>query len=133
MTLHARIAAQDMNGTALYRDFVSTAGKALDPWLPPFDASAITPALARSARVDDALVSALVDANRALGVDAAVIRTLAGLADGSSRAVVTGQQPGVAGGPLMSLYKAAAAIALARGMETRDRRPCVPVFWLGTD
>ena len=133
MTLLARIGTQDINGTALYRDFVSSSGKALEPWLAPFGADTLKTAIGSGARVDGALVSSLRAANQALGVNAAVIGKLAGLADGSARVVVTGQQPGVAGGPLMSLHKAAAAIALARRTEAESGRACVPVFWLGSD
>jgi bacillithiol synthase len=133
MTVHARIPAHEVNGTALHRDFVSSSGALLQPWLPAFGATACVNALQRGARIDAALVAAIQADNRALGVDAAMLEKLSGLADGSVRAVVTGQQPGVAGGPLMSLHKAAAAIALARRIETASGHPCVPLFWLGAD
>ncbi len=44
--------------------------------------------------------------------------------------VVTGQQPGFLGGPLYVLYKALTSIALARWVEERYGRACVPVFWV---
>src|SRR5512134_1706757 len=99
MTVHARIPAQESNGTALYREFVSSSGASLAPWLPPFGADACVRAARREARVDAALVSSLRARNQALGVDAGLCARLDGLAGGSVRAVVTGQQPGVAGGP----------------------------------
>jgi hypothetical protein len=132
VTIHARIAAQEMNGTPLYRDFVSTAGASLERWLPRFDAQSCREHAARPARVDSGLAAVLGERNRDWGVSGAVLAALPGLGDGSVRAVVTGQQPGVAGGPLMSLHKAAAAIALARRIGERGR-PCVPLFWLGAD
>lgn len=46
--------------------------------------------------------------------------------------VVTGQQPGYFGGPLLTLYKIATAIVLARDL-TAQGRPTVPVFWSGDD
>jgi hypothetical protein len=46
--------------------------------------------------------------------------------------VVTGQQPGYLGGPLLTLYKIATAVALA-AQRTREGRPTVPVFWSGDD
>jgi len=46
--------------------------------------------------------------------------------------VVTGQQPGFLGGPLLTLYKIATAIALAR-QRTAAGQPTVPVFWSGDD
>jgi len=56
----------------------------------------------------------------------------AALAAGEARVVVTGQQPGFAGGPLLTVLKIATACALAR-RETARGRPTVPVFWLGDD
>lgn len=51
---------------------------------------------------------------------------------GGPRVVVTGQQPGYLGGPLLTLYKIATAIVLAR-KQTSAGRPTVPVFWSGDD
>lgn len=46
--------------------------------------------------------------------------------------VVTGQQPGFLGGPLLTLFKIATTIALARRRTTAGQ-PTVPVFWSGDD
>lgn len=47
-------------------------------------------------------------------------------------AVVTGQQVGIFGGPLFSIYKALTAIKLA-DQATQAGVDCVPVFWLATE
>ncbi len=47
--------------------------------------------------------------------------------------VTTGQQPGLFGGPLYSLYKALTAIRLAQALEARLRRPVLPVFWIASE
>ncbi len=57
---------------------------------------------------------------------------LQALRRGAAGVVVTGQQPGFLGGPLLTLYKVATAVALAQA-RTADGRPTAPVFWLGDD
>ncbi len=52
------------------------------------------------------------------------------LAGGRACCVVTGQQAGLFGGPLYTIYKAASAIADAHALEAETSVPCVPVFWL---
>ena len=48
-------------------------------------------------------------------------------------AVCTGQQTGLFGGPLFTLYKAFTAITLAARLEQTLRRPVVPVFWMASE
>ena len=48
-------------------------------------------------------------------------------------AVVTGQQAGLFGGPLYTLYKTASAVANARALAAETGTPCVPVFWLQSE
>ncbi len=47
--------------------------------------------------------------------------------------VLAGQQPVLAGGPLLVPHKTATAIALARTLERHWQRPVVPVFLLATE
>ena len=47
--------------------------------------------------------------------------------------VVTGQQPGALGGPLLALYKASTAVAVAAVLENALSRPFVPLYWCGGD
>ncbi len=54
------------------------------------------------------------------------------LAQPGTLAVVTGQQVGIAGGPLLTLYKALTAIAVARKLERESGVRTVPVFWMAT-
>jgi bacillithiol synthase len=83
--------------------------------------------LARQARVADALEKQ----NRAWGAAEATLRNIQRLRDGAF-AVVTGQQVGLFGGPLMSLFKAASVLALAEQVQKRGV-DCVPVFWMATE
>ena len=47
--------------------------------------------------------------------------------------VTTGQQPGLFGGPLYSLYKALTAVKLAGDLERVLARPVMPLFWIASD
>ena len=47
--------------------------------------------------------------------------------------VITGQQPGLFGGPLYALYKGFTAAALARRLEAVTGRPVLPVFWVASE
>jgi bacillithiol synthase len=58
---------------------------------------------------------------------------LARFVEAEGLAVTTGQQPGLFGGPLYSLYKALTAAALARRLEGRLGVPVIPVFWVASE
>lgn len=47
--------------------------------------------------------------------------------------VTTGQQPGLFGGPLYSIFKAVTALRLAERLEVELGRPVLPVFWVASD
>ena len=47
--------------------------------------------------------------------------------------VTTGQQPGLFGGPLYSLYKGLTAIRLAERLEALLKRPVLPIFWVASE
>ena len=53
------------------------------------------------------------------------------LADPRTRVVITGQQPGLYGGPLLSLTKMAAAVRFAETLEEQGT-PAVAIFWVAT-
>lgn len=55
------------------------------------------------------------------------------LAHSDSLAIVTGQQLGVYGGPLFTIYKTISTILLAKEWEKKLSRPVVPVFWLADE
>jgi bacillithiol synthase len=69
--------------------------------------------------------------NRAWGASDAVLRNIQRLREGA-HAVVTGQQVGLFGGPLLAFLKVASALALAQQIE-RSGVPCVPVFWMASE
>ena len=77
------------------------------------------------------LARALQVANAAYGHPAA--ETLAErLSDPATRVVVTGQQPGLYGGPLYAFAKMAAAVQWAAAIEAAGE-PAVAVYWVATE
>ena len=71
--------------------------------------------------------------NHRWGAGEAVERNLAALAQKGSVAVVTGQQVGIFGGPLFTLYKALTCLKLAESLSARLGKAVVPIFWLAAD
>lgn len=53
--------------------------------------------------------------------------------DGGGYVVTTGQQPGLFGGPLYSLYKAITALVLAERLQEALGAPVVPLFWTASE
>ena len=77
-------------------------------------------------------ISAILERqNRSWGASAAVMNNIERLRAGAM-AVVTGQQVGLFGGPVFSIYKALTAVKLAE-VATQSGVECVPIFWLATE
>jgi bacillithiol biosynthesis cysteine-adding enzyme BshC len=101
-----------------------------------FDLDALVAAAGRAAafpgRDRQALAAALRSQQEARGAAAA-----AAIADTFAHpravAIVTGQQPGLFGGPRFVLYKALGAMVLAEALAARWDGPVVPVFWVASD
>jgi bacillithiol synthase len=81
---------------------------------------------ARRARVADILERQ----NRAWDASPRTLENIARLRGGAST-LVTGQQVGLFGGPLFSIFKALTTVKLAHE-ATAEGSECVPVFWLAT-
>jgi bacillithiol biosynthesis cysteine-adding enzyme BshC len=77
------------------------------------------------------LAAGLAAANAAAGHPRAA-ELAAKLARAETAVVVTGQQTGLFGGPLLALVKAAAATRWAEALEAAGR-PAVAVFWMATE
>ena len=78
-----------------------------------------------------AVAQVLERQNESWGASTQTLTNIARL-DAGAAAIVTGQQVGLFGGPLFSLYKALTAIKLAN-LATEMGVDCVPVFWLATE
>ena len=80
-----------------------------------------------------ALASDLEDAIACVSPPVAVLESIRALEAPDACAVLTGQQPGLACGPLYSLWKGVQAIALARTLSEEWGTPVVPMFWNHAD
>jgi hypothetical protein len=80
-----------------------------------------------------AVVDELVSFGERLGTRTDVLDKVRSAARGETLFVVTGQQPGVFGGPLLAAYKVFTAVALARKLEGITSRAVVPLYWCGSD
>lgn len=69
--------------------------------------------------------------NKSWGASAKALEGISRFRDGAL-AVVTGQQTGLFGGPMFSLYKALTTVKLAQEAHKLGLN-CVPVFWLATE
>lgn len=79
------------------------------------------------------LAEVLHQQNHRWGGGEATARNIAALAQNGSVAIVTGQQVGVFGGPLFTLFKALTCLKLAESLRARSGREVVPIFWLAAD
>ena len=77
------------------------------------------------------LAPALERANRSYGHGRAA-ELAARLADPAARVVISGQQPGLFGGPLYTLHKMIATVLWAERLSAAGT-PAVPLFWVATE
>ncbi|MBI1803480.1 MAG: bacillithiol biosynthesis cysteine-adding enzyme BshC [Ignavibacteriae bacterium] len=87
--------------------------------------------LRRQVRHRTTLVEVLEEQNRAYGSSDKTLEHIHQLAEENTFAIVTGQQVGILGGPLYTVYKTITAVKLARQLhEAHPQYNFVPVFWL---
>lgn len=79
------------------------------------------------------LVPLLKEQNQRFGCGSGTLQNLNLLLENRACAVVTGQQTGLFGGPLFTLYKAFTTIKLADRLNRTCSGCFVPVFWLASD
>lgn len=79
------------------------------------------------------IVQALKEYHQYLGISDSQHTQLNKFSKDGSLVYVTGQQLGVYGGPLFTIYKTITTILLARKWEKKLDKPVVPVFWLADE
>ncbi len=75
----------------------------------------------------------LLAQNETWGVPPIVRQRIQELNEPRAVAVVTGQQTGLFGGPLYTLYKALTAVQFAARLRRELGRPVIPVFWMASE
>ncbi len=75
---------------------------------------------------------ALMEMNRSFGGGEKTFENIELLKEPGTVAVLTGQQAGLFGGPLYTVYKALSALRLAEELS-QNGHPAVPIFWAATE
>jgi bacillithiol biosynthesis cysteine-adding enzyme BshC len=83
--------------------------------------------------VKEEVAGVLTAYNRSLGAGPESLANAAKLAEPGTVAIVTGQQAGLLTGPLLTIYKAMTAIALADRYREELGVEVVPVFWIASE
>ncbi|MDX1671707.1 MAG: bacillithiol biosynthesis cysteine-adding enzyme BshC [Balneolaceae bacterium] len=78
-------------------------------------------------------IEALSEFNHQFDVDPAALDQIDRFSEENALAIVTGQQLGIYGGPLYTVYKSITAIRLAALLEQELDMPVIPVFWLADE
>lgn len=124
--------------SALFRDYAEATDPAtiarLRRWYPtdPFRMTWAQNTHVLSGQHREALSIALKEQAASWGSGSDVLQSIDRLREGAA-AIVTGQQVGLFGGPLLTLLKAATAIRKAQDATRSSGRVHVPVFWLATE
>lgn len=122
--------------TKLFRDFLAMADSAADSplhqWFgaEPLGGAWMQPTPSRGNAA--ALADALERQSKEFGAGQATLANIEKLRAGA-RAIVTGQQVGLLGGPLLTLLKVATAIARAKQASAATGIEHVPIFWLASE
>lgn len=101
----------------------------------PFDSTAISKKMDGFTFQGDRenTASILSSLNKQFDADEEAIHNIERLKNKNALVVVTGQQLGVYGGPLYTVFKTLSTIHIAQQLEEEFNRPVIPVFWLADE
>ena len=117
----------------LFRDYFASRGKASEFYPTGFSREDMAQAAALTAAFPHPRADVALALAREQPEGSEARRNAEALKDPKTLAVVTGQQAVLFGGPLYVLYKALAAMELARHMSESLKTKVVPVFWVASD
>ena len=117
----------------LFRDYFASRGKASEFYPTGFSREDMAQAAALTAAFPHPRADVALALAREQPEGSEARRNAEALKDPKTLAVVTGQQAVLFGGPLYVLYKALAAMELARHMSETLKTKVVPVFWVASD
>ena len=120
--------------TRLFSDFLSYSSDLRRFFPNPPDPTRVASraaVVAHGTKIHRQVADVLQKQNGVWGASEKTLENIRRLRDGA-HAVVTGQQVGLFGGPVLSLFKAASVLSLAKQVESAGVN-CVPVFWLASE
>ncbi len=127
-----RIARRPFGGSALVRDYLEGVPAAAEFYAgSPFRAESYRRKARELDQMDPGRARAAASMIRPVGPEASAL--LKEVAAGEGYFVTTGQQPGLFGGPLYTLYKALSAVRLAESLGQLLSKPVMPLFWVASD
>ncbi len=133
-----KISYQDLKHTTnLFRDFIYNFDKVNSFYAGDFrkleSFEKCLGALQKRTFYRNEIASILEKQNSEWGASKQTLANISYLKDSSSVAVFTGQQVGIFGGPLFTVYKAISVIKLAEELSAKLKTKVIPLFWLATD
>ncbi|MBI4851765.1 MAG: bacillithiol biosynthesis cysteine-adding enzyme BshC [Acidobacteria bacterium] len=140
------------NSSKLYLDYLYDSTQVIDfypslnsnnssnnsPTNSPLPKSLVETVLSNSANVirrtqqRDLVANILKEQNQVFGCSEKALQNIELLKDPSTVAIITGQQAGLFGGPLYSVYKALTAIKLAEELNLKGQK-AIPIFWIASE
>lgn len=132
--LHQTHSFKELPFSKLFKTYISDFSKLQDSYTyNPFSDADISKRVELLSHFNNNLNYAekLISYHENLGINQE--KQIAKLSQKDALTIVTGQQLGVYGGPLFTIYKTISAIILAKKWEKKLNKPVVPVFWLADE
>lgn len=123
---------EKLSHSGLYLDFLKKEWR-LKKYLFSAEPGEIADKIGRAKIDREAIGDILERQNKEFGSKQRTFGSIEELREKDSLCVFSGQQAGLFGGPLLTLYKAIDTVKRAQKLRRELQRPVVPVFWIATD